>query len=171
MKKRRTLVLAFGGLFVAVLAFAFLWMRTRDYHIRSWHLATRLAMGNYRSWRERIYGTALADTPQYWWGRAYRHESELLRMGYLTNCEFRLTNQMMTREFSSNFFRLIHLRVGTNDDQVWRSQALTNGMGLVPMIPTKDYAIWEQTFRECASRYASNLPATSVSARPAEGRQ
>lgn len=100
----------------------------------------------------------------YWTLQMKEHEAALLRLGYLTNCEFRLTNQVITREFSSNFFRLIHLRAGTNDDQVWRSPYLTNRTGLAPTFPTKDYAIWEQTFRECASLYASNLPPTDASA-------
>lgn len=148
-----------------LLAVGFLFRRSAGYHTRSWQRATRLAIGNQLSWSDRIYGAVISrQQHRYWWDEANYHETELLKMGYLTNCTFRLTNQVMTREFTSNFFRLIHLRAGTNDDQVWRSPYLTNRTGLAPTFPTKDYAIWDQTFRECAALYASNLPPSAVPA-------
>jgi len=170
VKSRRTLALAFVGAMTIILVLGFLWRPGTTYHTRSWQRATRLAMGDQLSWWERIYGAVVSkQQPQYWWDQAKRHETELLKMGYLTNCTFRLTNQVMTREFTSNFFRLIHLRVGTNDDQVWRSPHLTNRTGLAPTFPTKDYAIWGQTFRECASLYASNVLPASVAGGAAKG--
>jgi hypothetical protein len=93
-----------------------------------------------------------------WHEVAHYHEKQLFKLGYLTNCEFRLTNQVITREFSSNFFQLIRQRLGTNTDQVWRCPFLTNRKGIAPILPAKDVAVWEQTFSECATRYASNLP-------------
>ncbi len=60
-----------------------------------------------------------SDTPGgYWYSVARHHEDSLLKLGYLTNCEFRLTNQVISSEFSSNFFWLIQRRLGTNADQV-----------------------------------------------------
>lgn len=104
-----------------------------------------------------------ADTPgSYWYEVVHHHEDALLKLGYLTNCEFRLTNQVITREFSSNFFWLIQRRLGTSTDQVWMCPTLTNRDGIAPTLPAKDFATWEQTFRECAVLYASNLPPTTT---------
>lgn len=163
MKGRRTVALALAGALTFFIVVGFLWPPSTAYHIRSWQRAARLAMGNQLSWSDRIYiMLARQQGPQYWWNQARDHETELLSMGYLTNCTFRLTNQVMTREFTSNFFQLIRLRAGTNDDQVWKSPYLTNRTGIAPTFPTKDYAIWEQTFRECAAIYASTLPPSDV---------
>lgn len=160
--KGRRILLVIGGAIGLMLALGFFWRRGVTYHTYGWNRATRLAMGGQAPWRDRIYGAMISQKPQYWWDQTKRHEAELLKMGYLTNCEFRLTNQVITREFSSNFFWLISRRAGTNEDQVWRCMELTNRTGLSPMFPVKDYAIWEQTFRECAARYASNLPSTTT---------
>lgn len=136
----------------------------------------RQVRGHLRGWRESLENTLngrpipFFDRVQhfiqdkgmspswYWTSKMKDHERLLLRLGYLTNCELRLTNQVITREFSSNFFKLINQRAGTNGDQVWICPVLTNRTGISPTFPHKDYAIWEQTFRECAARYASNLP-------------
>jgi hypothetical protein len=122
----------------------------------------RLNIGGPVPLLDRMYGALMNKQPQYWWKVANHHENELLRLGYLTNCEFRLTNQVITHEFSSNFFRLIYQRLGTNTDQVWRCPTLTNRDGIAPTLPVKDLATWERTFRECASRYASNLRPAST---------
>jgi hypothetical protein len=140
----------------------------------------RKVRGHLRGWRESLENTSNGrripfpervlhfvqdkgmSSSWYWTLKMMEHEAALLHLGYLTNFEFRLTNQVITREFSSNFFRSIHLRAGMNEDQVWRSPYLTNRTGLTPTFPSKDYAIWEQTFRECALRYASNLPPASM---------
>ena len=170
MKSRRTLALAFVGAMTIILVLGFLWRPGTTYHTRSWQRATRLAMGDQLSWWERIYGAVVSmQQPQYWWDQAKRHETELLKMGYLTNCTFLLTNQAVTREFSSNFFFQINRRLGTNEDQVWYCTQLTNGTGLAPTFPTKDYHIWEQTFRECASLYASKALPASVAGGAAIG--
>jgi hypothetical protein len=88
-----------------------------------------------------------ADTPGHYWAEVARHhEDAMLRLGYLTNCEFRLTNQVITRQFSSNFFRLIYQRLGTNTDQVWMCPYLTNNSGIRPTMPVKDVTMWEQHF-------------------------
>ena len=102
----------------------------------------------------------------FWHEEARYHEKALLKLGYLTNCEFHLTNQVMTREFSSNFFWLINQRLGTNTDQVWMCPYLTNNSGIRPTLPVKDIATWKQTFWECAARYASNLPPTTTNVAP-----
>jgi len=128
------------------------------YHTRGWHKAMRnLATSEPLPLAEQLLMNPVMPGV-YWNEAARRHEKSLLELGYLTNCEFRLRNQVITREFSSNFFRLIHQRLGTNTDQVWMCPTLTNRDGIAPTLPVRDIATWEQTFRECAARYASNLP-------------
>jgi hypothetical protein len=129
-------------------------------HTSGWHSAMlHLANSTPVPLPQRLLNNA--DTPgQYWHEVARYHEKALIKLGYLTNCEFHLTNQVMTRAFSSNFFWLIQQRLGTNTDQVWMCPSLTNNSGIRPTLPVKDVAAWEQTFRECAARYASNLSAT-----------
>lgn len=131
-------------------------------HINAWKRASGIAMGNPIPTLDRFYSWVIDKPPQHWWAEVSRHEAALMQLGYLTNCEFRLTNQIMTREFSSNFFRLLRQRTGTNDDQVWRCPYLTNGAGIAPTFPVKDYAIWEGSFRESAVLHASNLPPASA---------
>jgi hypothetical protein len=133
-------------------------------HTRSWHRVCRIAMGNSVTLLDRLYQGVMNKTPHDWWNEVRRHEAALTSLGYLTNCEFRLTNQITTRDFSSNFFRLIYQRVGTNEDQVWRCTLFTNHTGISLTFRAKDYGIWEQTFRECAVLYASNLAPASVEA-------
>jgi hypothetical protein len=101
----------------------------------------------------------------YWPNRRQLHEAELLRLGYLTNCELRLSNQAITPAFYSNFFWRIRAELGTNTDQVWVGTALPNHAGLKPLLPAKDAATWERIFRECAVLYASNI-STSVAPAP-----
>lgn len=127
-------------------------------HTNGWHSAM-LHLANHTPvpLPQRLLSSA--DTPgQYWHEAARYHEKALIKLGYLTNCEFHLTNQFMTRAFSSNFLWLIQQRLGTNTDQVWMCPSLTNNGGIRPTLPVKDVAIWERTFRECATRYASDLP-------------
>lgn len=92
----------------------------------------------------------------YWNNERQFHEGELLRLGYLTNYELRLSNQTMTTALYSNFFSRVRAELGTNVDQVWVGNALPNRAGLRPMLPVKDTATWERLFRECALLYASN---------------
>jgi hypothetical protein len=87
-------------------------------HIRAWHAATLHQInGASIPLMDRLFR---ANTAISRWHEISRyHEDQLLKFGYLTNCEFRLTNQVITREFSINFFQFIRQRVGTNRDQVW----------------------------------------------------
>ena len=87
-----------------------------------------------------------------------RHEDELIRLGYLTTHAFFLTNQVTTREFRSNFFNTVCQLFGTNGECVWKCEMLTNHVGFTATLPRDDVAAWERIFRECAVRYASNLP-------------
>ncbi len=87
-----------------------------------------------------------------------RHEDELKHLGYLTTRSFLLTNQMTTPEFRSNFFNTVWQRFGTNGECVWTCQTLTNQTGYIVTLPAQDVAAWEHIFRDCAARYASNLP-------------
>ncbi len=162
MTRRTTLALAFAGIIALILALGFFRRPGVTYHTRAWHRAARLAMGGNLPWHERIVGALISKHPQQWWDKAKYHEAELLKLGYLTNCTFQLTNQVMTRPFSTHFFQTIYRRLGTNEDQVWRCPHLPNEAGYSPTFPVKDYAIWEQTFRECAARYASNVPPEST---------
>ena len=163
MKRTRVYVSAIlvGGIAV-LFAYSFSKGQRIAHHTRAWHRAGRIAMGNSVSLFDRLYQGAVNKTPQNWWNEVSRHEAALTSLGYLTNCEFRLTNQVITRDFSSNFFRLINQRLGTNVDQVWRCPYLTNRTGISPIFRAKDLGIWEQTFRECAVLYASNLPPASA---------
>ncbi len=81
-----------------------------------------------------------------------------VKLGYLTNIELRLTNQMLTPAFRSNFFSRIAAapEIGTNSGHMWRCGALSNESGFCPMLPAQDVAAWQRIFRECAERYASN---------------
>ena len=99
----------------------------------------------------------------YWHNERQFHERELSRLGYLTNYELRLTNQVMTPALYSNFFWRIRAELGTNTDQIWVGTALSDRAGLNPLLPVKDTATWERIFRECAARYASNTSAASLS--------
>jgi hypothetical protein len=89
------------------------------------------------------------------------HERALIRLGYLAQRDFHLTNQAITRAFSSNFFVRIRQTFGTNDS-IWIYHSLTNNGGLRVTVPAKDAGRWEIIFRECAARYASNLPPAST---------
>ena len=157
-RRKRIFAGVFLGAMALLLLFGFSTRQKIAHHIRCWHHAGRMMMGNSVPILDRLYEAVTRKGYKEWSDDMTRHENSLIRLGYLTNAEFRLTNQVITREFSSNFFRLIYQRVGTNDDQVWRCPHLPNGTGYNPTFPVKDHAIWEQTFRECATRYASNLP-------------
>jgi len=151
---------------IAFIVFAFLgaWLfsgrafknteRAIRFHTEGWHEALRKAS----SYKPKPY-VAFFDkrsSSKYYHDMMNEHERALLGMGYLTNRVIRLTNQVITREFSSNFFRQIHMRFGTNTDQVWSCPYLPTRDGIAPTLPTKDVGEWERIFRECAARYASN---------------
>jgi hypothetical protein len=164
IRRKRILAGVFLGAIALLLLFAFSTQQKIAYYRRCWHQAWRMMAGNSVSMLDRIYEAVARKGHKEWWDDMTRHENALIRLGYLTNAEFRLTNQVITREFYSNFFTLIRHRVGTNDDQVWRCPMLTNRTGYTPAFPAKDYPTWERTFRECASLYASNLPPAAVTA-------
>jgi len=153
-----------AGIAAVLIAYSFSKEQRIARHASSWHRVCRIAMGNSVTLLDRLYQGVMNKTPQDWWNEVRRHEAALTSLGYLTNCEFRMTNQVITRDFSSNFFRLIYQRVGTNEDQVWRYTDITNHTGLSLTFRAKDYGIWEQIFRECAALHASNLPPASVGA-------
>ena len=123
-------------------------------HTSGWHGASyNIAKGQPFPLLRQLIQTS--DSPGAYWTEVMDyHEKALFKLGYLTNCEFRFTNQVVTREFSSNFFRLIRQRLGTNEDQVWKCFFLTNQDGIAPILPVKDVSVWKQTFQECAARYA-----------------
>lgn len=89
------------------------------------------------------------------------HERALFSLGYLTNHDFFVTNQVLTREFNSNFNRMLFKKFGTNGDSIWMIRGSTNRDGYHAMLPVKDVGEWERIFRDCAARYASNtVPAS-----------
>jgi hypothetical protein len=141
----------------------FLWyhLNSREntirFHIKGWHKAVEYSSSR----RQRPFFSRFFDSRSssaYYHDVAKAHEQALLEVGYLTNCEIRLTNQVITRECSSNFFRQIRARFGTNIDQVWLCPYLPNRDGIAPTLPAKDVGEWERIFRDCAARYASNIP-------------
>lgn len=157
MKRYALVVLAVVGLGLLAWRRVFSHETLVAYHQREWHLSwTRHATGAPVPFlRARLFN----ERPwSFWMKEKRRHESELLRLGYLTNSELRLTNQVMTPAFLSNFFWQIRTQLGTNYDQVWIANAVSNKAGFNPLLPAKDVATWERIFRECAVRYASNLP-------------
>ena len=91
-----------------------------------------------------------------------RHESALFRLGYLTKHDLFLTNQVLTREFNSNFLVRLQQTFGTNGEAIWGYRSFTNRDGIHATLPAKDRTRWEEVFRECAERYASNLPPSAV---------
>ncbi len=157
--KRTRILYGVGTCVVAlVLWFSFSRHQMIRHHTKSWQSAMQnYARGIPPPRLQQIFNHQKGNI-MYWLDVAREHEADLLELGYLTNCEFRLTNQVLTSEFFHSFHPLIQQRVGTNSDQVWRCPVLTNKMGISPIFPLKDLATWEQTFRECASLYASNLP-------------
>ena len=86
------------------------------------------------------------------------HERALFRLGYLTNHDLFVTNQVLTREFRSNFIRIAFDRFGTNGESIWMLRGSTNQDGYHATLPAQDVREWERIFRECAARYASNVP-------------
>ena len=130
--------------------------RAISFHTEGWHLAARKA-GSSAS--KPFFAFFDSRSPSAYYRDAMKaHEQALLEIGYLTNCVIRLTNQVTTREFSSNFFGQLRTRVGTNTDQVWLCRYLPNRDGIAPTLPVKDLPEWERIFRECAVKYASNFP-------------
>lgn len=91
--------------------------------------------------------------------RALRqHEQALMQLGYLAKHDFFVTNQILTREFNSNFFGAVGQRFGTNGESIWLCRFSTNRDGWHATLPASDIAEWDRIFRECVTRYASNVP-------------
>lgn len=90
--------------------------------------------------------------------RMLDHERSLFELGYLTNHDFFVSNQVMTRAFRSNFLWRVQTRFGTNGECIWLLRGSTNHNGYHATLPIKDIAEWERIFRECATDYASNIP-------------
>lgn len=90
--------------------------------------------------------------------RMHDHELSLFELGYLTNHDFFVSNQVMTREFRSNFLWRLQTRFGTNGECIWLLRGSTNHNGYHATLPMKDIVEWERIFRECAAQYASNIP-------------
>jgi hypothetical protein len=131
-------------------------------HREGWWQAVRSMVSNARlPLLRQINVFRQGDSYSFWRAEMEFHQSELQRLGYLTNCELRLTNQVMTPVFYSNFFWRIRNELGTNSDQIWVGTPLSNRAGLNPSLPAKNVAVWERIFRECALRYASNSPPTN----------
>ncbi len=138
-------------------------------HLDGWHEAmTNASTGTPVPWLGKVRevlrdgSLPLSGSDWYWLARMNEHEQRLLQLGYLTNCVFSLEGQKLPDGFSSNLLRRIYARVGNGGDQVWKIPRLTNGMGISPTFPAKDYAVWEQAFRESASLPASNSAPVSV---------
>jgi hypothetical protein len=156
--KRTALLCGFIACAVALLLwFSFSRQQRIRHHTSGWNKALHHMAKSKPPLFRRIFH--LNESPNNYWHKAVTyHEKALFDLGYLTNCEFRLTNQIVTRGFYSNFYWLIRQRLGTNTDQVWSSSYLTNQEGIRSTLPVKDVVVWEKTFRECAGLYASNLP-------------
>ncbi len=90
----------------------------------------------------------------------YEHEAALIRLGYLTNRDFLVTNQILTLDFNSNFFGKIHEAFGTSGESIWTIEPYATRNGFRVILPTRDVTEWERILRECATRYATNTPAT-----------
>jgi hypothetical protein len=103
----------------------------------------------------RILGRRLGE-----YGIKREHEQALMRLGYLTTNDFVLTNQLLTVEFGSNFWRMLRERYGTNRKAIWMYH--NNRDRIHATLPAKDLAEWERIFRECAARYASNVPPVAI---------
>jgi len=144
-------------------------LKDTDYHLQAWHTLTRRInrqnQGVGTLWDnvvQQVFG------PKDMYAARKAHEAALIQCGYLTNIELRLTNQIMTREMRSNFYERINSELGTNQDQIWFGYPLASNMGLNPLVPAKDVAVWERIFRESAALYASNIssPVLMNQARP-----
>ncbi len=172
MTKRRFPTLILCAAIVVIGAVLFL-KPSRDRqvrnHLHGWHEAmTNVSTGTPVPWigkvrlfiRESVVNRS--DSDWYWIALMKEHEQALLQFGYLTNCVLSLNGQKLPKGFSSNFISRIYARVGNGGDQVWRISRLTNEMGIAPTFPAKDYAVWEQAFRECTSLAASNSAPSSV---------
>jgi hypothetical protein len=163
---KRAVFVAFALLFLAVLA----WWLQRN-------LSTAAKIAHHQDEWRRSKRAMFAGTPlpllhwlnvfrenedfnpqEYWREKMQYHQTELVRLGYLTNCELRLTNQIMTRAFHSNFFVGVQNELGTNAHQIWSGTPRPNHTGLNLLIPAKDVAALECIFRECAAKYAANVP-------------
>lgn len=89
------------------------------------------------------------------------HERALVSLGYLTNHDLFVTNQVLTSEFRSNFLHIVMDKFGTNGESIWMLRGSTNRDGYHAILPAKDVGEWERIFRDCAARSASNtVPAS-----------
>jgi hypothetical protein len=133
-----------------------------EYHKNGWFAAVENLQG---AQQNRGVIALLRQEISRWFGKPAddyqamrQHERALLRLGYLVKQDFHLTNQVLTREFHSNFYRRVQQTFGTNWQSIWTYGALTNQQGLHATLPAKDLHEWERIFREYAARHASNLP-------------
>jgi hypothetical protein len=140
-----------------------------EYHKREWHETLKRITGkrssqNARSgmlWQvlSRFLRAEVSDHE-----RLKEHEAALTKLGYLTNHQFFVTNQVLTREFSSNFFQRLFQTFGTNGEAIWSCRYSSNShrQGFEALLPAKNVAEWERLFREYAARYASNIPPAGI---------
>ncbi len=96
----------------------------------------------------------------YWDIAIEEHAGALIRLGHLTNVEFRLTNQVLTPAFASNFNRRARAQIGTNTGPVWITASLSNRAGYHAVVPVKDLAAWRRVFDECATQTLTNTSTT-----------
>ena len=129
-----------------------------EWHVRAWNAAVQESVsGCVTFWDQFKSVIGRQRAPEQ---RMRDHERALFDLGYLTTHAFMATNQVLTREFYSNFVRNLMQTFGTNGECVWtmRGFGSTGPTGILATLPVKDMDEWERIFRECAAKYAFNVP-------------
>jgi hypothetical protein len=132
---------------------------TREGRIRHHEAGFREAIRNRVNnvpapWFRRIFAASPAGG--HWDNALKQHAGELIRLGHLTNVEFRLTNQVVTPAFASNFNRRARAEIGTNTGAVWIVPDLPGGAGYRSLLPVRDVEKWRRVFDSCVAHAGTN---------------